>query len=98
MSWMNELDGTPGSVKADAFLFLLPVTVDEDEDKYIKSVTLTDLTNVGTVTVVIVDEDGKIDLLQLCRVEGKSLAKWLNRPKSQEFLKLFPFVTIPPIK
>ena len=34
------------------------ITVDDEEDKYIDSVTLTETDNVDTVTVVVINKDG----------------------------------------
>ena len=34
------------------------ITVDDDDDKYIDSVTLTETENVGTVTIVVINKDG----------------------------------------
>ena len=62
----SNTDGKPGLSNPDKDAWSpdendkepsVSITVD-DEDKYIDSVTITETENVGTVTVVVINEDG----------------------------------------
>ena len=55
---LTDPDAEPWSPDEDDNTPTVTITIDDEEDKFIESVTVTGTENVDSVTVTIVDEDG----------------------------------------
>ena len=57
-SGLTNPDDEPWTPDEDDKEPTVTITIDDEEDKFIESVTVTGTENVGSVTVTVVDEDG----------------------------------------
>ena len=73
-SGLTNPDDEPWTPDENDKKLTVTITIDDEEDKFIESVTVTGTDNVGSVTVTVVDEDGNEVCLSCTFVLPRSLS------------------------